>query len=166
MFEDHNDTIYEVIKNAGLLDPAQLDELNESHLHTGKSLADAVIDSGVVERGQILSAVADFLGYEYLEKPPTKVDDAIASTVRASVARMYAVHKRLECPRRQLSTLQPTRLGSWSARSIGGAAARLASGFYRLRRRHCLGGRLWENFVLHVRAMRRFAAAPHTPGLR
>ena len=91
MFEDHNDTIYEVIKNAGLLDPAQLDELNESHLHTGKSLADAVIDSGVVERGQILSAVADFLGYEYLEKPPTKVDDAIASTVRASVARMYAV---------------------------------------------------------------------------
>ena len=65
MFEDHNDTIYEIIKGADLLDLGQLDELNESHLNTGKSLADAVIDAGVVERGQILSAVAEYLGYEY-----------------------------------------------------------------------------------------------------
>ena len=50
MFEDHNDTIYEIIKGAEMLDLVQLNELNESHLHTGKSLADAVIDSGVIER--------------------------------------------------------------------------------------------------------------------
>ena len=91
MFEDHNDTVYEIIKGANLLEPAQLDELNESHLHTGKSLADAVIDSGVVKREQILAAVAEYLGYEYLATPPNKVEDDIASTVRASVARMYAV---------------------------------------------------------------------------
>jgi len=91
MFEDHNDTVYEIIKGADLLDAAQLDELNESHLHTGKSLADAVIDSGVIERGQILEAVAAFLGYEYLATPPNKIEDNVASTVRASVARMYAV---------------------------------------------------------------------------
>ena len=91
MFEDHNDTIYEIIKGADLLDPAQLEELNESHLHTGKSLADAVVDSGVVERGQILAAVADYLGYEYLPTPPNEISDEVASTVRASVARMYAV---------------------------------------------------------------------------
>ena len=91
MFEDHNDTVYEIIKGANLLEPAQLDELNESHLHTGKSLADAVIDSEVVERGQILAAVAEYLGYEYLSTPPNKVEEGIASTVRASVARMYAV---------------------------------------------------------------------------
>ena len=91
MFEDHNDTIYEIIKGANLLEPAQLEELNESHLHTGKSLADAVIDSEVVERGQILAAVAEYLGYEYLATPPNKVEEDIASTVQASVARMYAV---------------------------------------------------------------------------
>lgn len=91
MFEDHNDTVYDIIKGANLLDDAQLDELYESHLHTGKSLADAVVDSGVVERGQILAAVADYLGYEYLESPPNTIDEEIASTVRASVARMYAV---------------------------------------------------------------------------
>ena len=91
MFEDHNDTIYEIIKGANLLEPAQLDELNESHLSTGKSLADAVIDSEVVERGQILAAVAEYLGYEYLATPPNKVEENIASSVRASAARMYAV---------------------------------------------------------------------------
>ena len=91
MFEDHNDTVYEIIKGAKLLEPAQLDELNESHLHTGKSLADAVIDSEVVERGQILAAVAEYLGYEYLATPPNKVEENIASCVRASAARMYAV---------------------------------------------------------------------------
>ena len=52
MFEDHNDTIYEIVKTAGLLDEAQLDEINDSHLQTGKPLAEAVIDSGLVERGK------------------------------------------------------------------------------------------------------------------
>ena len=91
MFEDHNDTVYEIIKGASLLEPAQLEELNESHLHTGKSLADAVIDSEVVDREQVLSAVAEYLGYEYLATPPNMVKEDVASAVRASVARMYAV---------------------------------------------------------------------------
>lgn len=91
MFEDHNDTVYEIIKGAKLLDDAQLDEINESHLHTGKSLADAVIDSGVVERGQIFEAIAAFLGYEYLDTPPKTIDDGVAGAIQPGVARMYAV---------------------------------------------------------------------------
>ena len=91
MFEDHNDTVYEIIKGANLLDTEQLDEVNESHLHTGKSLAEAVVDSGVVERGQILEAIAEFLGYEYLESPPATIDNEVASVIQAGVARMYAV---------------------------------------------------------------------------
>ena len=91
MFEDHNDTVYEIIKSADLLDPVQLEELNESHLHTGKSLADAVVDSGVLERNAILSAIADYLGYEYREHPPSVIPEEVASAVRPSVARMYAI---------------------------------------------------------------------------
>ncbi|MGC6456097.1 MAG: GspE/PulE family protein [Coraliomargaritaceae bacterium] len=91
MFEDHNDTIYEIVKTAGLLDEAQLDEINESHLQTGKPLAEAVIDSGLIERGQILSLVADYLSFEYAEEMPDRVPEQIASVVRPSVARMYAI---------------------------------------------------------------------------
>ena len=91
MFEDHNDTVYEIIKSAELLDPAQLEELNESHLNTGKSLADSVIDSGLVERTKVLSAVAEYLGYTYQESVPSSVPEDVASVVKASTARMYAV---------------------------------------------------------------------------
>lgn len=91
MFEDHNDTVYEIIKSANLLNLEQLDELNESHLHTGKSLADAVVDSGVVDRGDILAAIGEYLGYDYLAQPPKVISEEVASTVRASVARMYAI---------------------------------------------------------------------------
>lgn len=91
MFEDHNDTVYEIIKSAALLDDPQLEELNESHLHTGKSLADAVVDSGVVERGAILAAIAEYLGYDYIGEPPSMIPEHVSSVVRSSVARMYAV---------------------------------------------------------------------------
>jgi len=91
MFEDHNDTVYEILQSHELLDKSQLDELNDTHLHTGKSLADAAIDSGLVERTDLLTAVAEFLGYDYVGDPPGSIPEEVASTVRASVARMYAV---------------------------------------------------------------------------
>ena len=91
MFEDHNAIVYEIISSAELLDRVQLDELNDSHLQTGKSLADAVIDSGVVERSAILGAVAEYLGCDYLADMPVTIDSHIASSVNAATAHMYAV---------------------------------------------------------------------------
>lgn len=91
MFEDHNDTVHEIIKSAELLDLVDLEELNESHLHTGKSLADAVIDSGMVQRSTLLSAVAAYLGYTYQETPPSSIPPEVAAAIKASTARMYAI---------------------------------------------------------------------------
>lgn len=91
MFEDHNDTVYEIVRSANLLDSVQLDDLKESHSRTGKSLAEAMIDSGAVDRTQILQSVAGYLGYDFLENPPDHISDEVASTVRAAVARMYAI---------------------------------------------------------------------------
>ena len=91
MFEDHNDTIFEIIKSSELLDDSQLDEINESHLQTGKPLAEAVIDSRLVERRQILSLVADYLGLECADSTPERVPEQIAAIVKPSVARMYAI---------------------------------------------------------------------------
>ena len=96
MFEDHNETIYDIIENAELLSKEQLDELNESHLSTGKSLVNAVIDAGLIERPEILKAIAEFLGFEYLDTVPSNIPEAIASSMRPNVARMYAVVP-LEC---------------------------------------------------------------------
>jgi type IV pilus assembly protein PilB len=91
MFEDHNETVYDIIKNAELLEIEQLNEINESHLTTGKSLIDAVVDSGVVQRAAILQAVAEFLGFEYAEEVPTNVPEVVSGSIKTNVARMYAV---------------------------------------------------------------------------
>ena len=96
MFEDHNDTIYETVQNSKTLSDEQLDELNESHLSTGKSLANAVIDAGLIERAVLLQAIAEFLSYDYLEEVPSNISEIASSAIRPNVARMYAVVP-LEC---------------------------------------------------------------------
>jgi len=91
MFEDHNDTIYEILAESDVLDQAQLDDLNQAHINTGKALADEAIDSELIDRSELLQMVADYLQYEYLEKPPERVDEDVAQSVKPAVARMYAV---------------------------------------------------------------------------
>ncbi|CAI8358318.1 MAG: Type II secretion system protein E [Opitutia bacterium UBA7350] len=91
MFEDHNDTLYDIIKNSKMLSNEQLEELNESHLSTGKSLANAVTDAGLVERAALLQAISVFLAYDYLEEVPSNIPDSVSSSIRSNVARMYGV---------------------------------------------------------------------------
>lgn len=91
MFEDHNDIIYEILKQSAGLDLAQLDELNQAHLNTGKALAEEAVDSSLIERRDLLQMVADYLQYEYLEQPPASIDEETLRALKPSVARMYAV---------------------------------------------------------------------------
>lgn len=91
MFEDHNDTIYEILQESDVIDQAQLDDLNQAHINTGKALAEEAIDSELVDRQELLQLVADFLQYEYLEDLPERIDQEIIDSVKPSVARMYAV---------------------------------------------------------------------------
>lgn len=90
MFEDHNSTILEIVAASNLISNEQLDEINESHLKTGVSLADAIISSGLIDKGQLLKAIADSLGYEYMPTLPNEISQELARQLRPPVARMYA----------------------------------------------------------------------------
>jgi type IV pilus assembly protein PilB len=90
MFEDHNSTVQEILEKSGQMTKAQIDEMNETHLHTGKSLADCVVDSGLIERSIFLQMVAEFLQFEFLPVP-AGIDEKAARTVKSQVARMYGV---------------------------------------------------------------------------
>lgn len=91
MFEDHNSTIFDIVVSAGLISRAQLEELNETHLSTGKSLADTIVDSGLVEKQKILELAADYLKYEYQPIPPVTIADDIIKQLRPNLARTYGV---------------------------------------------------------------------------
>ena len=89
MFEDHNSTILEIVAASNLISKEQLDEINETHLKTGVSLADAIISSGLISKGQLLKAIADSLGYEYMPTLPNEISPELARQLRPPVARMY-----------------------------------------------------------------------------
>lgn len=91
MLEDHNSAIYEIVLNAGLLSAAQLDTFNETHITTGKSLADTLIDSGEVEKPALLKAVADSLGCKYMAALPNEISPDLVRQIRPPIARMYGV---------------------------------------------------------------------------
>ncbi len=91
MFEDHNDSIYEILKKAADITPMQLAELNESFIQSGKSLANAVIDSGYLNREDLFGMVADYLDSDYEPLIPEFVDSELAKILKPSVALMYGV---------------------------------------------------------------------------
>jgi len=91
MFEDNNTAIFEIVKDKKLLSKDQLGDMNETHLGTGKSLADVIVDSGLVEREALLIAIADYLGYEFLAVPPANIEESVYKHLRAQLARTYAV---------------------------------------------------------------------------
>lgn len=91
MFEDHNSAIYDVVLSAKLLTKDQLDELNETHISTGNSLADAIVGSGLVEKGKLLEAVANDLGYKYEPILPANIADSVYKQLRPELAHKYGV---------------------------------------------------------------------------
>lgn len=91
MFEDHNDTIYDILKDSDAVTPDQLVELKQIHLDTGNTLAQAVFDSGLLQKDQLLELIAEYLGYEFMESPPGSIEEHIARSIKPGTARMYRV---------------------------------------------------------------------------
>jgi type IV pilus assembly protein PilB len=91
MFEDHNDSIYDILKSAPNIDSALLMELRETFIQTGKSLADSVIDGDLLKREQLLEMSAAYLDCEYEANLPEYVPSEIAEILNPSVALMYGV---------------------------------------------------------------------------
>ena len=91
MFEDHNDTIFDILKERELIPSDQLTAALEETQGTGKALAEVLLDSGYINQKQILENLADYLGHQYMEEVPKSVDEEAAKQVRPNLARMYGV---------------------------------------------------------------------------
>ena len=91
MFATHSQAIYDFLREQKLVTPAQLDELNEEHKATGKSLADVVVDLGIIDKSELLHRIADHLGYDYLRELPVQFDGDAIAAVTGKLARDYGV---------------------------------------------------------------------------
>jgi type IV pilus assembly protein PilB len=91
MFDDHSDVIRDIALEAGLLTPAQADEVGESTSSTGKSFADSLVDAGFADRGAVLQAVADHLGSPYYSTVPADPGEALVRLLKPAQAHKYVV---------------------------------------------------------------------------
>lgn len=91
MFESHSQAIYEFLRERRLVEPAQLDELNEEHKATGKPLADVVLDLGLLDRDALLRQLADHLGCAYIADVPSSISGDLTALISGSLARDYGV---------------------------------------------------------------------------
>ncbi|MBI5691175.1 MAG: type II secretion system ATPase GspE [Verrucomicrobia bacterium] len=91
MFPSHSPAIYEFLKEQRLVEPAQLDELNEEHKATGKPLADVVVDLGIVEKDELLRRIAEHLGYDYVAELPVQFPGEAIASLTGKLARDYGV---------------------------------------------------------------------------
>ncbi len=91
MFASHSPAIYEFLKEQRLIEPVQLDALNEEHKATGKSLADVVVDLGIIEKEELLLRIANHLGFDFLRELPVQFSGEAIAAVTAKLARDYGV---------------------------------------------------------------------------
>lgn len=91
MFDDHNDTIYELLRDRKLVSDEELETIRDECQNTGKPLADAAVDFGSLSGIELLKALADFLGYEYVEEVPMEVEDSLRNEIKPAIGRKYGV---------------------------------------------------------------------------
>ena len=91
MFDDHSDVIRDIALEAGLVMPAQAEEVWESTTTTGKSFGDSLVDAGYAERGAILQAIADHLGSPYYSTVPADPGEALVKLLKPAQAHKYVV---------------------------------------------------------------------------
>jgi type IV pilus assembly protein PilB len=91
MFDDHSDVIRDIALEAGLVTPAQAEEIWESHATTGKSFSDSLVDAGLADRPTILQAIADHLQVQFYSVVPTDPGEALTKLLKAPQAHKYVV---------------------------------------------------------------------------
>jgi type IV pilus assembly protein PilB len=90
MFEDHTQTLQDLLIERGVLPADQVEAVSEEMQRTGMSLVDALIVMKIASKDQVLSSIAEALGWEYLQQPPA-MPPITADILPAETARMYGV---------------------------------------------------------------------------
>ena len=91
LLADHNSLVFEVLEKRAGLEPGRLDDLQATHVQTGKPLAEVAVSAGVLERGELLRLVADYERLRYFAEVPPAPPPALREAVPASLARDYGV---------------------------------------------------------------------------
>ncbi len=91
MFEGHDQTVRDLLRERGLVEAVQLQAAFEEHIATGKSFAHVLLDLGLIEKSALLRAVAVHLGCDYAGDLPANLPGDALALLEGGLARTYGV---------------------------------------------------------------------------
>jgi type IV pilus assembly protein PilB len=91
MFEGHDQAIFDLLAERGLLDPASLQAAFAEHRAQGKPLARMLLDLGLLEKSALLHAVADHIGCDCAAELPATLPGDTLALLDGGMARTYGV---------------------------------------------------------------------------
>jgi type IV pilus assembly protein PilB len=91
MFEGHDQAIYDLLAERGLLDAASLQAAFAEHRAQGKPLARMLLDLGLLEKSALLHAVADHIGCDCAAELPATLPGDTLAILDGGMARTYGV---------------------------------------------------------------------------
>ena len=92
LFVDYNSSIRDIFKQVEGVSQHGLEELFGEDVIAGRrSYADAIIAAGLASREDLLSLVAEFLGYELQVGEVTEIEADALSSIEADMARQYGI---------------------------------------------------------------------------
>jgi type IV pilus assembly protein PilB len=89
MAEAHSDPLMALVKERGLIDDIQFEEVSQEHERTGKPYGEVLKNFGLIDQETQLQIIADYLGTELLDLRTVNYTPELLKLVPASTARMY-----------------------------------------------------------------------------
>jgi len=82
------DMILDVMLTNGIVDAAAVDDIQDEHQRTGKSIRDVLIDSGYIAEDDLLGMLGAHYDYEVVNLAAADITPEIAASIKGTVARM------------------------------------------------------------------------------
>lgn len=89
MADAHSDPLILLVKERGLIDDLQLEEVMQEHDRTGKSFGEILKNFGLVDQDTQLQIISESIGTEVVDLRSVTFTPELLATVPANTARMY-----------------------------------------------------------------------------
>lgn len=91
MFEGHDQSVFDLLREHRLVEHSQLELAFEEHRASGKPLANVLLELNLLDKPALLGAVAQHLGADYATDLPANLPSEAIALLDGSVARGYGV---------------------------------------------------------------------------
>ena len=87
----NDDYVLRILQERGVVAPETVQAAEARERDPGKTLLDAMVESGALKEDDVLATIADQFGIRYVNIELDAVDPAIASELQSDIARKYGV---------------------------------------------------------------------------